>query len=554
MAKIIQEINLEVAKPNLFQAIVAKQNDYGSRYLKVTFVNNGEKINIDATLTATINAERPDGLSKRFDAVVNDDGTVTAPLTGWMLELQGLVSCDISVMTADGRLTTTDFSINVNEAACSDEDISDDEDTDVLKDLIVQVETLTEEIETKLANGEFNGEQGPQGPPGKQGAQGPPGEQGVSGVYIGGGDMPENYNIQINTESNTVLNGNGESVEWNANNGEKQIDTNSTYAAWSYSPLNLSFGSYSITAGYDNSTTKSHFHLRKRVGNTWTETITILTADKTDNTVSFDVKEGEECFLWIFRAAHASLIHTLQIVTNANEYVMRVKDNAGNIIPILAIKGEKGDKGDTPSLDGYIKNTDYASPTTSGVVKVHSDYGLSVDSKGNICTNKATEEMIDMRENQYNPIVPANVDYAVKKALTDSKITWIDAEKKALFKLLGLDVEIVSNFWLGTERDTVLTTHSLVEGQEYKWSFYCKNYPGWLVNDEDSNPSYAYVKLTSVAEQITLNGQNYIGFKAACFNYPNGSGTILYAVYQDGTEIKVYRSDPFNGDVISIWE
>jgi hypothetical protein len=132
MAKIIQEINLEVAKPNLFQAIVAKQNDYGSRFLKVTFVNNGEKINIDATLTATINAERPDGASKRFGAVVNNDGTVTAPLTGWMLELQGLVSCDISVITSDGKLTTTDFSINVNEAACSDGDISDDDNYNIL--------------------------------------------------------------------------------------------------------------------------------------------------------------------------------------------------------------------------------------------------------------------------------------------------------------------------------------------------------------------------------------------------------------------------------------
>jgi hypothetical protein len=147
MAKIIQEIELEVAKPNLFQAIVAKQNDYNSRFLKVAFVNNGEKINIDATLTATINAERPDGASKRFDAVVNDDGTVTAPLTGWMLELQGFVSCDISVITADGKLTTTDFSINVNEAACCDADISNDEDYDVLKDLIIKVETLEENLD-----------------------------------------------------------------------------------------------------------------------------------------------------------------------------------------------------------------------------------------------------------------------------------------------------------------------------------------------------------------------------------------------------------------------
>ena len=147
LARIVQEINLEVAKPNLFQAIVAKQNDYGSRFLKVTFVNNGEKIYIEDSMTATINAERPDGLSKRFDAVVNDDGTVTAPLVGWMLELQGLVNCDISVMTDTGKLTTTDFTINVNEAACSDSDISADEDYDILKELIVKVEKMEEEFD-----------------------------------------------------------------------------------------------------------------------------------------------------------------------------------------------------------------------------------------------------------------------------------------------------------------------------------------------------------------------------------------------------------------------
>ena len=160
LAKIIQEINLEVAKPNLFQAVVAKQSDYGSRYLKVTFVNNGEKITIEPTVTATINAKRPDGNSKRFESVVNEDGTVTAPLTSWMLEQTGLLTCDISVMNDEGRLTTTDFSINVNVAACSEGDISEDENVDILKDLILQVETLEEEIQTKLINGEFKGEKG----------------------------------------------------------------------------------------------------------------------------------------------------------------------------------------------------------------------------------------------------------------------------------------------------------------------------------------------------------------------------------------------------------
>ena len=41
------------------------------------------------------------------------------------------------------------------------------------------------EVETKLANGDYKGDIGPQGP------------QGVSGVYLGSGEMPEGYDVQI---------------------------------------------------------------------------------------------------------------------------------------------------------------------------------------------------------------------------------------------------------------------------------------------------------------------------------------------------------------------
>lgn len=39
------------------------------------------------------------------------------------------------------------------------------------------------------------------GPPGPEGPEGPQGEQGVSGVYVGSGDMPESYNIQVDLNS-----------------------------------------------------------------------------------------------------------------------------------------------------------------------------------------------------------------------------------------------------------------------------------------------------------------------------------------------------------------
>ena len=223
MAKIIQEINLEVAKPNLFQAIVAKQTDYGSRYLKATLVNNGTKIFVDPSFSATINAKRPDGLSKRFDAEVNEDGTITAPLTGWMLEKSGIVDCDISIITTDAQLSSTVFSITVNEAACSGEVIEQDEDLKILTELINEVNTLTEELETKVANGEFKGEKGD------------PGETPDLTDYIKNGET-----VEIGIFTNKA-------EDITASTEPEEIIT-----AWETDKFSLAQGLGNIVAGYDN--------------------------------------------------------------------------------------------------------------------------------------------------------------------------------------------------------------------------------------------------------------------------------------------------------------
>lgn len=59
-------------------------------------------------------------------------------------------------------------------------------------------DAIAQAVEDYLAaNPPAQGEPGPQGPQGVQGEIGPQGPQGVSGVYVGSGDMPEGYNVQI---------------------------------------------------------------------------------------------------------------------------------------------------------------------------------------------------------------------------------------------------------------------------------------------------------------------------------------------------------------------
>ena len=142
MIEIVKELKIEVSKPNIFQAVVAKQFDMNTRFIKATLVDGADIITIPIgpTIKVIINAERPDGKSKGFDGSVNDDGTVTVPLHSWMLELEGTVVCDISIIdiaTDDNKkLTTTAFTLLVEKASYGGDDVTNDPQYDVLISLL----------------------------------------------------------------------------------------------------------------------------------------------------------------------------------------------------------------------------------------------------------------------------------------------------------------------------------------------------------------------------------------------------------------------------------
>lgn len=65
------------------------------------------------------------------------------------------------------------------------------------------------------------------------------------------------------------------------------------------------------------------------------------------------------------------------------------------------------------AIDNYVTNTDYATSSIGGVVRVTSDSGIQISSGGIIRTQRATDSEIDAKTSAYKPIVPANLDYAV---------------------------------------------------------------------------------------------------------------------------------------------
>ena len=144
MATIIKEIEVDVSQLNRFAAIVAKQYDKQSRFLKVTLLDSGERIKVESASTVVINSRREDEVAKTFEGTVNADGTVTVPLTYWMLQLDGTVKCDISIITANKTvLSTTLFELEVQEAAAPDDsEIEKDDDYGILIQLIADVQAI----------------------------------------------------------------------------------------------------------------------------------------------------------------------------------------------------------------------------------------------------------------------------------------------------------------------------------------------------------------------------------------------------------------------------
>lgn len=162
----------------------------------------------------------------------------------------------------------------------------------------------------------------------------------------------------------------------------------------------------------------------------------------------------------------------------------------------VAAKPEDATVQPTNLYDTFIKNTDIATSDTLGIVKPNSDYGTTVSTSGILKIQKASDtdivektqeykpitpsnfqtaldnhiastdnfgavktdlsfgtgignttkklyivkasnEQIDGKAASYNPIVPANLDYAVKEGLANNQLTWTEEEKTKARAAIG---------------------------------------------------------------------------------------------------------------------
>lgn len=149
MAEIIQEITLDVSKENTYEVVLAKQGDYASRNIKATIVNRTSKIDCSGAKLVTLNMVRVDGEAKLFEGDANEDGTVTLPLTTWMLKVPGTSRCSVSIVDNDARLSTMSFYLVVQYAEFSEDDILDNDEGDLLLRLLNAAENEADRVENE---------------------------------------------------------------------------------------------------------------------------------------------------------------------------------------------------------------------------------------------------------------------------------------------------------------------------------------------------------------------------------------------------------------------
>ena len=117
-----------------------------------------------------------------------------------------------------------------------------------------------------------------------------------------------------------------------------------------------------------------------------------------------------------------------------------------------ALQGAKGEDGHTPEKGiDYFTDTDkqeiataasemigQATDTKQGLVMVNGENGIGVNTEdGSLYIKSATEAEINDKTHSYNPIVPNNLNYAVKAGLTSNSITLTEAEKTSALNWIG---------------------------------------------------------------------------------------------------------------------
>lgn len=146
---LIANLTLDTYQRNRIPPLIVPQGDYGARVIRAVITEQGKPVTVESAAAVSIVAERSgDGEALAFSGKVNTDGSVTVPVTQWMLDVpEDDVTCHVVVTGSDYQYSTTSFLIEPQKKANPTEITPDDPRKDVV------TEVLAGEKERVLAEG-----------------------------------------------------------------------------------------------------------------------------------------------------------------------------------------------------------------------------------------------------------------------------------------------------------------------------------------------------------------------------------------------------------------
>jgi hypothetical protein len=137
------------------------------------------------------------------------------------------------------------------------------------------------------------------------------------------------------------------------------------------------------------------------------------------------------------RTRPSDYVYTETEVKNYEEYIAKVAELEGRV---EALEGAEVEV----DLTDYVKNTDYATASKAGVVKVNASQGIAIDTNGTIMVDRANTGEIAAKTSATKPITPYYLNYAAKVGVTTNTIELTEKEKAAANNWLGV-TEAIGN-------------------------------------------------------------------------------------------------------------
>lgn len=210
-------------------------------------------------------------------------------------------------------------------------------------------------------------------------------------------------------------------------------------------------------------------------------------------------------------------------------------------------------------IDSCVKKTQYATTSQAGLVRTNTSYGTKMNGQY-IQINKATTNDILSKSDQYSPIVPYNLDEAVRYGLGASRITWTDAEKTSARKTIGAisKIDIPKADWKQSD-DTQLSYIQNKPFYEYE------NTPKVLIDEYISLEKNGYYGNYAFSKVLPLiDGERYLveinddAFEVECqYSELDLSGKVssiaqTFRISEDGISTIYYYTSTFNIKITTI--